>query len=76
MSKDNLQGMEPLMIFYLWFSIGHVFSIWDRNVVLFKEGGQLVDLLLHTMVFRMINPHTIGTSSLFELLLPLGCIHI
>ena len=39
---------------------------------MFKEGGQLVDLLLHALAFRMKAPHTIRTLSLFKPFLLLG----
>ena len=66
LSKACLQGMTSLMIFYLWFNIRILCSLLKVNVVLFKEGGLLVDLLFHALYFRMKSPHTIRTLSIFK----------
>ena len=72
LSEASLQGMAPLMIFCRLSSIRLLYSLRKRNMVMFKEGWQLVDLLLHAPTFRMKASQTIRTLSIFKLFLFIG----
>ena len=48
-SEFSLQGMAPLMILCRFSSIRLLCSLWNGNIVLFKECLQLVDGLLHEL---------------------------
>ena len=68
-SEASFQSMAPLMILCWLSNIILLCSLWKSNMVMFKDGRQLFDLLLHALDFRMKSPHTIRTLSLFNLFL-------
>ena len=59
--KDSFQRMTPFIIFYLWFLIGILCSLWEINVMLLEKRWHLINMLLHTIIFNIVTLFTIGT---------------